>query len=255
MIICDSRNFIFFHNPKACGSTVEKTLKIYKEDNLTDAFIYDSISNCLVWENELTYSQFINRPDLNKKTKYFKFTFVRNPYDRIFSGYCHSIAWGDIGKIFFSDFIYQTLKLGNILYKSPDLVEYLKHHKKSMQAVIYPPLCANWTHLNCENMMDFIGYTERFETDFNKVCEFLEIGDIKIMNAHVRSNPKPECDPHNMKYSDYKYLDNYNRRSIDIVNEVYAKDFEYFGYQMLDPKDFPELISEEFLTSNQLKPI
>ena len=87
-------------------------------------------------------------------------------------------------------------------------------------------------------MMDFVGYVERFETDFQKVCQILKLNDVERVNANVRNNPKQECDPHDMKRSDYKYLNKYTKTAIEIVNDCYAIDFESFGYQKIESRRF-----------------
>jgi len=93
-------------------------------------------------------------------------------------------------------------------------------------------------------MLDLVGYTERFDEDFKKISAILNIEQVQIENKKVLTEPKAPCDPQNMTRSDYKYLDRYDRKSIETVNELYADDFHHFGYQMLSPSDFPEKMND-----------
>ena len=88
--------------------------------------------------------------------------------------------------------------------------------------------------------MDFIGYIERFEEDFSSLCQRYEIDTESKDSGHVLGGLKASCDPRRMERKDYKSLDYYNSESIRFVNKRFKLDFKYFGYEMLNPKDFPE---------------
>jgi chondroitin 4-sulfotransferase 11 len=88
MPICRGRKFIFIHIPKNAGSTVELSLGIYKKECMVE-------SKNSVFENGASYSQqhlTAKQLKIYDKTKdifdsYFKFSFVRNPYQRVLSEY------------------------------------------------------------------------------------------------------------------------------------------------------------------------
>ena len=63
----DEHRCVFIHIPKAAGTSLTKTL-----------FAAPS--------RHLQYTEY-ERANPKKFKKYFKFTFVRNPYDRLFSAY------------------------------------------------------------------------------------------------------------------------------------------------------------------------
>ena len=40
-----------------------------------------------------------------------------------------------------------------------------------------------------------------------------------------------------------KYLDKYERATVELVNQYYRDDFERFSYDLLDPSDFPREVT------------
>lgn len=77
MFISDQNKFIFFHIPKSAGTSIHYDLKL-KYSQMTDDPL-PPIHHVRV-EDYLKYNQ--------DKKDYFKFCFVRNPFDRLLSVYC-----------------------------------------------------------------------------------------------------------------------------------------------------------------------
>lgn len=78
------KEFIFIHNPKVAGSSINKWLSEICED-------YDPKGFSYIYEDEhidlaATHHFKIVIP-YEKWEKYFKFAFVRNPYDKMISGW------------------------------------------------------------------------------------------------------------------------------------------------------------------------
>lgn len=85
MPICFSKKFIFVHIPKTAGTSVSRRLGIndtYANFCHTDMKI--KINECMCADNHVP-AFFLKemRPDIFEE--YYKFTFVRNPYDRVIS--------------------------------------------------------------------------------------------------------------------------------------------------------------------------
>ncbi len=98
---------------------------------------------------------------------YFKFSFVRNPYDRVYSG-------------FRQDLLASTRWAQWIAVKKPifdvigdDFTAYMLHHVartdivNAWEWICFRPMTA-FTHLDGRRVVDWVGRTERLETDLNE---------------------------------------------------------------------------------------
>lgn len=134
---------------------------------------------------------------------YFKFTFCRNPYDRVVSNYTMftkdkwrrlqiSHFHNNPSAMSFSEFVEVICKYDN-------------HHWQPQIDFVYG------------YDIDFIGKLENFEQDFRFVCD-------KIGIPH-KELPRKNASKHK-NYTEY-----YDNETKQIVAEKYAKDIEYFGYE------------------------
>ena len=235
MIISDNKKFIYTHIQKTGGSTIENTLRPYfdHEDILYKrAKKIDKQQNLNLFNpksklrRHLKHRQIIIVDPLyvNLLNEYFVFTFVRNPYDLIYSRFLQNFHKGRLRK--HSKRRFHGMKIDKFN-------TFFIHSGTRLQFDFIIP-----------RYIDFIGHTERLSDDFRHICHVLNLGKIDLKSVNIRNKPKPACDPHNMKWDDYKYLDKYERRTIKLVNKHYARDFDYFGYQKLDPKDFPTKVDK-----------
>ena len=188
----DDNKCIFVHIPKTGGVSISKALfNNYGGSHRT-------IEDYMLIFNPIEFSN------------YFKFTFVRNPWDRLVSAFFFLKAggfeesdrkWSETHlKPYtnFNVFVREWVNEKNIL---------LYPHFKPQHSFI----CA----INNTIPIDFIGFYENLYSDFNFICEKLNIkNNIKILN---KSN-----------HQDYTKL--YDKESIKIVANVYSKDIELFKY-------------------------
>ena len=144
MPLIKEHNLLFIHIPKTGGFSIEKFFNISaKSENL---FEYGkprfNINNILFSPQHFTVK--ILKENLGLEySKYFKFTFVRNPYDRIISGYYWRYTY-HLTKLNLNDFIYEnltTIKLDHMIPQSEFVDE----------------------------SVDFIGKTENLQQDFEKL--------------------------------------------------------------------------------------
>lgn len=145
----------------------------------------------------------------NKKwTNYFKFTFVRNPWDKMVSQYFY-IQKRKEGK-------YElTVREFILAFESCPESEYINGNGI---AVSFNPIQLPWIlddNGNC--LVDFIGRYENLQEDFNTVCDKIGI-------------PRQQL-PHKNKSKHKHYTEYYDDETREIVAEKYAKDIEYFGYK------------------------
>ena len=125
---------------------------------------------------------------------YFKFTFVRNPFDKIVSQYHYN-------------------QRNNFTSKDLTFKEYVKEWSLGKKISKFPQ-----QHLfYIDDKLDFIGKFENLQEDFNVVCDKIGIPQQQLPH---KNQSKHKC------YTEY-----YDEETKQIVAEKYAKDIEYFGYK------------------------
>ena len=218
MPLSTSKKFIYFVIPK-CGSvTVRSSLDQHTDIRLLPDF----------FSEHFTISHFLDSKYAPLMETYFKFTFVRNPYDKIYSGFMQDKfasenypRWMEAKKYIFNE-------IGD------DFNQYIQKHVSNNDIindwrwVCYTPMHA-FSHYNGRFQLDWFGRTENLENDLLFLSNKLDLGIQSIESKNVRTPLSKGL----------KYLDKYERKTIELVNELYKFDFEFFGYDMLDPKDIP----------------
>ncbi|WP_245445557.1 sulfotransferase family 2 domain-containing protein [Mesorhizobium kowhaii] len=168
--------------------------------------------------------------------------FVRNPYDRAYSGFIQiqrdfqeqpkveiEPAWithllraqiaTNMSRVISAGFNFDAWI--NLL---PDYEVYEPGHNTNM--VLHP--CHYWTHVNGEQLVGFVGKVEQFEHDFHRFCDYVDIEPPVVQLSNVSEH---ETEP--TTGDTCKYAGRMSRRALDRINELFAKDFELFGYDML----------------------
>ena len=155
-------------------------------------------------------------------TDYYKWCFVRNPWDRAVSAHVRCTGriqpinpkWNDFGTWLRAWYKYKNV-IKNLDYLDWGYMPRIEEFTGSMKIHFFPqsPLLK----INGEIKMDFIGKFESMEEDFQHVCDTLEVqGDLGHKNA--RRNPTP--------YQEY-----YTDELIEIVADLYEEDIVEFGYK------------------------
>jgi hypothetical protein len=132
---------------------------------------------------------------------YFKFGFVRNPWDRIVSLYERREASGPRDSITFGQFVEA------IQYSSATCV-HSSPHRYQLDWFVDP---------DGKVLADFIGRFERLEQDWAFIANKLGITQPL---PHWRANPRSR------HYTEY-----YDNRTRDIIADRFRIDIETFGYQ------------------------
>ena len=140
-----------------------------------------------------------------KYNNYFKFAFVRNPWDRLVSTWINKTT-----EVFKRSYPHSTFTQAT--NKSFDeFVNLLKNNAFKEDRHIVPQV------FFVSPDIDFIGKFENLQEDFNVVCDKIGI-------------PKQQL-PHKNKTKHKHYTAYYDDETKQIVAEKYAKDIEYFGYE------------------------
>jgi hypothetical protein len=209
---------IFIHIPKNGGSYVAEILnknygfknyylqrpdhKIFcgSKDSSVDKH-ENKIHGTLMYYKTSPYINKIMNMNENKWKSYFIFTFVRNPYDRIVSG------WNYINKynIPFKDYM-------NINMNAND---YDYWH-------VFMPQSRHIIGNNGKIRANFIGKLENLEIDLKMVLN--QIGIKNIIHQSFIKNKK----------SHKKSIEYYDNEVLEKVNLLIKEDLENFGYNKLD---------------------
>lgn len=188
----DEHKCIFIHITKTAGTSVAKSLFNYLPYHYT----------------AIDYRVIYGKQTFNK---YYKFAFVRNPWDRAYSAYRYlkSGGWNEDDKKWneenlaqytnFDDFVKQWLTKENIKKH----IHFMPQH-----------------HFICDRnnklLVNYLAYFETINTDFEVICEQLKItANIGHHNANTVDN----------------YLNIYTDETRNIVADIYAEDIELFGYE------------------------
>ncbi len=187
----DENQCIFIHITKTAGTSVAKSLFNYLP------YHYTAIDYRVIY-GKRTFDH------------YFKFAFVRNPWDRLYSAYRYlkSGGWNESDRLWaeqnlshidsFASFVKQWLTRENI-----------KKHRHFWPQYMF--VCDTKKHI----LLDYLAYFETINDDFDRVCSILKI-DAKL-GSH---NTNPGND----------YREAYDNESKNIVAAVYATDIGLFGY-------------------------
>ena len=157
--------------------------------------------------------------------EYFKFAFVRNPWNRMVSIYKY-FEYDKISS--FKSFL--TGEFRNNLFKN-------KHWFVGPQSdYVYSE--------DGELLVDYVGRFEDLQNDFNHICKQIGLPPTKLPHVNASKNKRsilsknPKSMLRNILYTlkikkppYYKnYRKYYDKESIDLVAEFYQKDIELFGY-------------------------
>ncbi len=196
---------IFVHIPKCGGTSIEDVIwpMPRSESNLWEGLIND-------YENKyqtgglqhLKGYQILQEVGKDVYKKYYKLSFIRNPWDKAVSQYAYMQKRKDL-----MDFI--GMKDGASFKKYLELIQKKKHVQWEEQ---YKFILDD----NGELMVDFLGRFERFKEDVLKVLEKLSIDVDNI--------------PHRMKSKRKSYDSYYDSESMEMLQSIYQVDIEAFGY-------------------------
>ncbi|MCH9661235.1 MAG: sulfotransferase family protein [Bacteroidetes bacterium] len=221
-MISKQRKFIFVHNFKTGGTSIEKKLGHFNHlindvqdhrtikdfETLTEQTRFLKLSAYALLKKGKPQTAFQNLkqaffPVLTKAQyeSYYKFTFVRNPWARVYSWYANIMKDPTMRTAY-------RITDDNLSYEA-FLKEKIDHKRFSQWHFI--------TNKAGEVPMDFIGRFENLQEDFNIVCEHLKIEDSGLPRLLHRS------------YS--PYTENYTDSTKDLIYQLYRKEIDYFEYE------------------------
>ncbi|MFT5359575.1 MAG: chondroitin 4-sulfotransferase 11 [Candidatus Paceibacteria bacterium] len=200
-------NFIIENKKKLVYIVVPKTGCSSIKESFADSL--DSVGEDRTHKQ---VSRKLNRPFLTRKQKkdFFKFTFVRNPFDRIASCYIHKIEKSKIA-LRRNYYGFATIEKDETfesfvkkIAKIPDF--FSDQHFQSQQDILF---------LRRKPLYDYLGHYENLAGDFKRIQESFDL----LSLPHI----------HDTQKGDWRCF--YTKELAGIVYKRYKKDFEMLGYE------------------------
>jgi chondroitin 4-sulfotransferase 11 len=212
-------NYTWFRTAKCATTTI--LTQLYKSTQITHDTTYPFGSDR---DNEFFKSipkQFIKSVKKINVDEYdvdhdgkFKFAFVRNPYDRLYSCWCNKL-----GRYNTYDKIPEKLGVEKFISSGDDVMtfkNFVKNVVNKCNVKYVNPHFASLVSLIPHTKLDFIGRFENLQQDFDIICDKIGIPHQQLPHKNA---------------SKYKHYTEYYDETRQIVAEKYAKDIEYFGYE------------------------
>ena len=185
--------FIFIHIPRTGGTSFKS---IFDNHGIREHFSYRvyMLSN------------------LKKFNTYFKFCFVRNPYDRCVSTYLYLKAGGNRkGDLYFKELIEKKyISFDKFVIEFLDLYRIHEHN-------LFKPQYRYVFNIQKKRMVDYIGRYESINEDFIYISKKI---NIRKELPHINQSKKPMPIPSYYRNEDVKSK----------IFNLYKKDFELLNY-------------------------
>lgn len=219
-------NLLFIHIPRTSGKTFEKMILKFDECHKTD---YEKITGdvMLNGKNYMSSQHFnyrlLNKYFTDKIKEAIKISIVRNPIDRIISIYFCENYKRDLNKKNIIRFYYDHFEVDNFI----EFLETVKKNLNSNKPYFFWE--SQYDYLKDENNNLNIDHILKFE-NMPSNFDFLNLKD--NINNYMNEN-NSESKIINLKEYNINFIKK-NPGSIDLIYEIYKKDFDSFNYDIKD---------------------
>ena len=190
MIINNVHKFVFVAVAKTACTSIHRRFNIHQDPVPS---IYHMHLKDIIEKNPLVKN-------------YYKFGFVRNPYERLLSAY--------------SNFRYspEHYNWAYPIYKYDTFRDFVLDIEQS-ECLGFIHLSPQFDFLSLDNKIgvDFVGRYENLKQDFRKIEKELGLKHVELPLVRTSKHP------------DYKMVYDYDMKKK--VQKIYQKDFEVFGYE------------------------
>ena len=241
MLISIPNEFLFVHIAKTGGSSIRSVLS---RDRWRHPYFWaqmvcsrlSSLSGHRLASKLPRHAPVVAAKEMLSKQAFeqlFKFAFVRNPWDRMVSAFCHfQRERADLLRenrvVSFDDFVHWMIH---------DAGEYCSHGATFVHAIRRP----QWEHLidlHGDLVVDRIGRYESLSEDFTSIASHLGFGEVTLPHKR-RSNRS------------YDYRSHFSAKSVEWVAQYYSMDIKQFDYRF----ELPEVVSIPFKNQSNDKPL
>jgi len=205
LIISKKHKFIFAAVPKTGTHSVRRALREHMgPDDLEQVRLY--VDKQFPWpelakleHGHISLAQV--RPFLGEEdfSAFFKFAFVRNPFDR-FVSYC----------------AFMTREIGAFDRDPKGVMRHMLFRAPPMRHILFQPQHAFVTTRDGKLLSDAIGRVEEMQQSYDEICDRIGIQTTQLEKAN------------SSKHGDYRQY--YDQELIDGVSKLYGRDLELFGY-------------------------
>lgn len=205
MIISHQHRFVFAAIPKTGTHSVRQALREHMSTEdleqvglfVNKRFPFEELAR--IRHGHISLQQV--RPFLGEEafTSYFKFAFVRNPFDR-FVSYC----------------AFMTRENGAFDRDPKEVMRRMLFELRPMHHVLFQPQHGFVTDDGGHLLADYIGRVEEMQASYDHICQRIGIPSTEL--GQVNSSKRG------------RYRDYYDQQLIDGVAQLYATDLKLFGY-------------------------
>jgi hypothetical protein len=206
MIISHKHKFIFFAIPKTGTHSIRQALRKHMgADDIEQVglfvqkrFVFPELKDFT--SGHVSVKQI--KPILGDEIfdSYFKFAFVRNPFDR-FVSYCS----------------FMSRETSAFASQPKAFMKYVLTELKPENHLLYRPQYEFMVDQNQNLAMDFVGRNEDMQKSYDEICAKLGVPNerLEVINS---SRHRP-------------FMEYYDEETYSLVANQYRKDIELFGYQ------------------------
>lgn len=242
MIISHQKKFAAFLPWKTASQTLVQRLKSYDESPYNKFYDFNPYLNRVVHQH-ITCVEFACLPE--SKLGYFTASFVRNPYDRVYSGFqqiqkaiqnqprlTYPTPW--IRDLVMKQLTDNFAQMCSAQFKFDEWLEFVSDEQiyevgRNTSFPLHPS--HYWTHIAGQQFVDFIGRMENFEADFQELLKHIDIQSANSVNANVVDLEGGSA----LNPFGYRYVDRMNVYSIKKINRLFEQDFNLFKYEQVAP--------------------
>ena len=240
MIISHQKRFVMFLPWKTASQTLALRLRPYNDSPYNAFFYFNAYLNRVVHQHA-TCAEFACLPE--SRLGYFRASFVRNPYDRVYSGFrqlqkdIQEQPKASYPEPWIRDHVMKQLaenlaQLRQAEFGFDNWLELIGEEQiyeigRNTNCPLHPS--HYWTHVAGRQVVDWIGRVENFEADFREFLLRVNIEPMACVNANVAES---EGDTAHNPFG-YRYVDRMSARAIGKINRLFERDFDLFNYRVL----------------------
>lgn len=238
IIVNDKHNLLYCYIPKVACSNWKRVLMVLNGD-AADPY---QINTADVHNRSLGYFRYLNEytPEeiVYRLSTYYKFLFVRHPFERLVSAYRNKFIESYnltlfkklYGRRIIKHFRHnpdaKSLKTGEgvsfsefVNYLLSSDPEYMDRHWKQFDLLCHP----------CLVYYDYVGHFENLIPEANDLLRTLQVDDVTRFPGNITSKYKQASSDLAQKY--FKEL---SKKQIEGLKNLYRHDFNMFGYSSED---------------------